>query len=127
MDRPTKHELIAAVRSFLEKELLPELEGVRRFHARVSVNALSIVLRELELEGEHRSAQHARLSALLGRNDARPSDPRELDQAVEELERALCAAIRGGFGAGGDERTRLLAHLRATSSERLAISNPTYS
>ena len=52
MDRPTKQELLAAVRSFLEKDLLPELEGVRRFHARVSINALGIVLRELELSRE---------------------------------------------------------------------------
>lgn len=126
MDRPTKHELLGAVRSFLEKELLPELDGVRRFHTRVSINALEIVLRELELEGEQLPAQHARLCALLGSSEALPADARAREQAVEALERELCAQIRNGFGADGDARTRLLAHLRATSAERLAVSNPTY-
>lgn len=127
MDRPTKQELLAAVRSFLEKDLLPELEGVRRFHARVSINALGIVLRELELEGVHRAAQHARLCELLGRVEPKPADPRELERSIEALERELCARIRSGFGAEGEARSRLLAHLRATTAERLEVSNPSYS
>jgi len=126
VERPTKPELLRAIRGFLEHELMPELEGVRRFHVRVSVNALAIVLRELELEGEQRPAQHARLCALLGRSDLRPAEARALDQAVEALERELCAKIRDGFGAEPSERARLLAHLRATAAERLAVSNPGY-
>jgi hypothetical protein len=126
VERPTVQELLRAVRSFLEQELLPELEGVRRFHARVSVNALAIVLRELELEGEQRPAQHARLCALLGRTDAAPADPRVLDLAVEALERELCTRIRAGFGEAPDARAHLLAHLRATAAEHLAVSNPRY-
>ena len=126
MERPTKQELLRAVRSFLEQELMPELEGVRRFHARVSVNALAIVLRELELEGEQRPAQHARLCALLGCADAPPPDPHALDLAVEALERELCTRIRAGFGEAPEVRARLLAHFRATVAERLAVSNPSY-
>ncbi len=123
MEKPTKQELLNAVRKFVE-ELMPELEGVRRFHARVAVNALGIVQRELELEGGQRPAQFARLCALLGRADAAPADPRALDAAVEALERELCARIRAGFGDEPAERERLLAHLRATAGERLAVSNP---
>ncbi len=126
MERPTKRELLEAIRGFLETELLPELEGVRRFHVRVSVNALAIVLRELELESEQRPAQFARLFALLGRTEAPPTDPRALDRAVEELERELCARIRAGFGDDPDSRERLLSHLRETAAERLAVSNPSY-
>jgi hypothetical protein len=126
VERPTKQELLGAIRGFLEKELMPELEGVRRFHVRVSVNALAIVLRELELEGEQRPAQHARLCALLGRTDAAPAEQRALDQAVETLERELCARIRDGFGDEPEARARLLVHLRASSAERLAVSNPGY-
>ncbi len=126
MDRPTVSELLRAVQTFIERDLLPELEGVKRFHARVSANVLAIVQRELALAGEQRPAQHARLSALLGHAEPAPSDPRALDRAVEELERELCTRIRAGFGESGDERARLLAHLRATSAERLAVSNPGY-
>jgi hypothetical protein len=49
MDRPTTAELAAAVREFLETELLPVLEDERlRFRTRVAMNALAICQRELE-------------------------------------------------------------------------------
>jgi len=126
VDRPTVQELLGAVQTFLERDLLPGLEGVKRFHARVSVNVLGIVQRELALEGVQRPAQYARLCALLGRAGAKPSDSNALDLAVEELERELCARLRAGFGEAGDERAGLLAHLRATAAERIAVSNPSY-
>ena len=44
----------------------PELEGVRRFHARVASNALGIVSREIEHEAESLPALYARIAALLG-------------------------------------------------------------
>jgi len=126
-ERPTKRELLLAVQKFLERELLPGLEGVQRFYTRVSVNVLGIVLRELELEGEQRPAQHARLAALLDRDAPAPAQPEALERAIEELERELCARIRAGFGDAPDERARLLAHLRATAAERIAVSNPNWS
>ena len=46
-DRPTALELLAAVRSFLEDDLVTVLEGRRRFHALVAANVLGIVEREL--------------------------------------------------------------------------------
>jgi hypothetical protein len=126
-EKPTRRELLLAVQKFLEKDLLPELEGVRRFHARVAVNVLGIVLRELELQGQQWPAQHARLAALLGRSDAAPADPEALARAIEDLERELVARIRAGFGDAPEERERLLAHLRATAAERIAVSNPNWS
>lgn len=126
-ERPTKRELLEAVQKFLERELLPGLEGVQRFYTRVSVNVLGIVLRELALEGEQRPAQYARLAALLGRHAPAPTAPEALDRAVEDLERELVARIRAGFGDAPDERQRLLAHLRATAAERIAVSNPNWS
>jgi hypothetical protein len=126
-EKPTARELLLAVQKFLERDLLPELEGVRRFHARVAVNVLGIVQRELALAGEQWPAQHARLAALLGRSEPAPSDRDELLRAIEALERELVARIRAGFGDASDERERLLAHLRATAAERLAVSNPNWS
>jgi hypothetical protein len=126
-ERPTARELLQAVQTFLERDLLPELEGVRRFHARVAVNVLGIVQRELALEGEQRPAQHARLAALLGRAEPAPADRDALARAIEALERELCERIRAGFGDAPDERAALLAHLRATAAERIAVSNPGWS
>ena len=46
-DRPTAGELAAAVREFLETEILPTLEDQRlRFRMLVAINALGIVERE---------------------------------------------------------------------------------
>jgi hypothetical protein len=127
VERPTKRELLLAVQKFLERDLLPGLEGVHRFHARVAVNVLGIVSRELALEGAQRPAQHARLAALLGRDEPAPAGPEALERAIEALERELVARIRSGFGDAPDEKQRLLAHLRATAAERIAVSNPNWS
>lgn len=125
-DRPTKLELLEAVKGFLERELLPTLDGVRRFHTLVSANALGIVAREIALEGEQLRARHARLAHLLERDDVPPADPAELATAVEELERALCERIRAGIADAGPGRAAVLAHLWTTTRERLAVSNPAY-
>ena len=125
-DRPTKGELLEAVQRFLDEELLPGLEGVHRFHTRVASNALGIVRRELELEGEQLPRRFERLAALLESEAAAPADPAELSRAIEALEREVCERIRGGESDAGPWREALLAHLRADVSERLAIDNPRY-
>ena len=52
-DRPTASELAAAVREFLEAEILPTLDDHRlRFRALVAMNALSIVEREAPAHAE---------------------------------------------------------------------------
>ena len=49
-DRPNARELAAAVREFLETEILPAFDDQRlRFRTRVAMNALSIVERESAL------------------------------------------------------------------------------
>ncbi len=46
-DRPNARELAAAVREYLEEEVLPAFDDQRmRFRTRVAMNALSIVERE---------------------------------------------------------------------------------
>ena len=125
-DRPTKLELLEAVQKFLDSELMPELEGVRRFHTRVASNVLGIVRRELALEGEQLPERFARLAGLLERSDAPPADPEALAQAIEALETEVCERIRAGEADAGAWRDTLLRHLQADVRERLAIDNPRY-
>ena len=125
-DQPTKLELLRAVRRFLDEELLPELQGVHRFHVRVASNALAIVGREIELERPHLRSQFERAQRLLGHTGPPPEDLEELDQAVGRMESELCASIREGAADRPGFRERLLAHLRETTRERLAVANPKY-
>lgn len=112
-DRPDALELIEAVKAFLREEAAPALDSRRGYHARVAANALDIALRELRQGAAMNDAERERLAKLLGR-----------DGALDELNRVLASAIRnGGPTAGGKA---VLAHLRQTAADKLAIVNPRY-
>ena len=125
-DTPDKTELLRAVRQFVDRDLLPELSGVRRFHARVASNVLGIVIRELEQGDSALGLRHARLEALLGGSRHAPSDARELASSVEALEQELCDRIRAGDADSGPWRALVMQHLSRSVRERLELSNPDY-
>jgi hypothetical protein len=112
-DRPTLTEIVASVRDFIERTASPKLEGHAAFHARVAVNALGIVERQLQQGPAAEAEELARLRALLGR-----------DGSLEELNRELCARIRAG--ELGIETPGLALHLRATTFAKLAVDQPKY-
>ena len=125
-DRPDARELLAAVRAFLDEQVVPALDGTRQFHARVAANVLGIVGRELELGEAQLRAERDRLAALLGAGPADHGAGGELAASVRALNAELAARIRRGDADTEPLRTRVLAHLRATAEERLAIANPRY-
>ena len=112
-DRPTAAELVAAVREFLERDVMEATEGRVQFHTRVAVNALGMVERELEQSQAMATAEQARAAAILGH-----------DGDARDLERELAAAIRTGTIDGEDPAVR--AHVRATVREKLLVANPRY-
>lgn len=112
-DRPDARELVAVVREFIERHAMPALEGRAAFHARVAVNALGIVERQLELAPEHEAQERERLRALLGRDDTLLASNRE-----------LCRRIRSGEIDRGTPG--LMEHLRATTLAKLAVDQPRY-
>jgi len=117
-------ELLQAVQRFVDEELMDELEGVRRFHARVASNALGIVARELELGSGSLERRQALLSELLDDPGVEPGTSPE--QAVDSLERALVLRIRAGEADGAPFREQVIAYLELSVAERLAIDNPRY-
>jgi hypothetical protein len=119
-DRPTAIELLAAVRHFLEHDIMPGLEGRRRFHTLVATNVLSIVERELATEEDSLRAEWQRLRDLLGASDV-PTSLSALRSSVRELTERLASEIRAGKR---DDDARVRAHLRQTTNEKLAIANP---
>jgi Domain of unknown function (DUF6285) len=109
--RPPAIDLIDVVRDFLEREILPELGADRRFHCRVAINVLAIVRRELDQGPAADASERAELTALLGR-----------EGPVDELRRILAQQIRDGQIDAS--RPDLIAHLRRTVRDALAINNP---
>ncbi|MGZ4690348.1 MAG: DUF6285 domain-containing protein [Acidimicrobiia bacterium] len=112
-DRPTAAELVAAVREYLERDVMTATEGRVAFHARVAVNVLGMVERELELGMAQDLEEHERLVALLGR-----------DGTVRELTEALARAIR-------DDTielpwSELVESVRGTVRAKLEVANPRY-
>lgn len=114
MKHPPATELLAAVARFLREELLPNLSGARAFNLRVSINAVGVARRELEQQAAAEEREHRRLTELLGR---------KADLAA--LRQELCEKIACGELTLDDPALR--THLRATTIDRLAIDQPTYS
>jgi hypothetical protein len=112
-DRPTAAELLASVREFLDGEVRPVLDGRLAFHARVAVNALGIVERELRDGARLAAAERARASALLG-----------VDGDARTLEKLLARSLRDG--SVDHRRSDVVAHVRATVREKLEVANPAY-
>jgi len=121
-ERPTAGELAEAVREFLEKEILPELEDSRvQFRTRVAMNALSILEREVEQEESLLQAEHERLTRLLGEDHATPGSLEELRGQVLELNRDLAGRIRSG-----EVPDSTLELLRETTADKLRVASPKY-
>ncbi len=113
-DRPTAPEFIAAIADFLREEATPALDKTDPrlgFQMRVAANSLAILEREWRLGPAADAREKTRLCQLLGR-----------DGTLEELNRELARQLRAGER---DERDApLMAHLDATTSDKIAIANP---
>lgn len=114
MDQPSALELVAAVREFIEKHAIPQLQGHTAFHARVAANALAIVGRELEQGGNANMQEHERLRRLLG-----------ADGTLDQLNRELCRRLRSNTLTF--DQPDLAEHLTQTTLAKVAIDQPTYS
>ena len=78
-NRPTKQDLVEAVREFLEKRIQPSLEGESSFHTRIAVNILKIIEREFEHGPGLDAEEHERLHRLLERDASLAELNSELD------------------------------------------------
>lgn len=107
--RPTAAELVDAVAEFLTDDVVVRLEGRTAFHARVAVNVLRIVQRELEQGGAVEETARSERQALPGA----PADA----AAMAEL-------IRSGALTSGDPALR--AHLIRDVRARIAVDSPSY-
>jgi hypothetical protein len=104
-------DMLATIREYVEREILPALRDDKWFNMRVAANMLATIERELRLAPAADEAERARLADLLDTNGT-----------LEELNRALATAIREGKMTIDDPR--LLEHLRLSTADALRINNP---
>jgi hypothetical protein len=106
-DAPTTAELVEAVREWLERDVMTATEGRLQFHARVAVNVLAMVERELALGAEQEARHRARLAALGVADDTE-----------------LAARIRAGDF--DDRYAEVRDAVWASVRDKLAVANPRY-
>lgn len=105
---PTAHELVAGVAHWLPVDGSASVFGLR-----VARNALEIAARDMALSPAADARAVERMRALLSRDGTR-----------DELDAALVEAIRSGTIAPDDPA--LVAHLKATALDTIAIDQPKY-
>ncbi len=127
-DQPDAKELLRAVRSFIERELIPTISDPRlRFRSLVAVNVLAIVGRELGEGTAPLRIEWERLAILLNRpGDKMPESDDALREAVLALNRELAARIRSGELDEDPLYSAALQHAEAMVIEKLRVANPRY-
>jgi Domain of unknown function (DUF6285) len=141
-DRPSIHELLAAVSRFLDEEIVPATQGRRQFLARVAANTLRIVDRELGTQERELYAEvqdWIRLFEVLqgtGGSGACEVDTSEMNlvgSASRDAEQArrwirarnedLSRQIqRGDFDQAGAGRAAVLEHVRRLVERKFAVT-----
>ena len=105
-DVPTAQQLVESVREWIERDVMPATSGRLQFHARVAINVLAMVERELELGPAQATAHAERLAALGFDSD------QELAAALRSGELEITEALRD----------RVWASVR----DKVAVANPKY-
>jgi hypothetical protein len=124
-DRPTAVELLQIAQEFCERDLIPNLDGRVRFHARVLKNVLGILEREWLGEEDAIRAEWARLQKLLGTTTPSPPTFTQLLEEVAAANRELSSRIRAG--ELDDRWEEAVQAVHETVEAKLAIANPRYS
>ena len=111
---PSKEELLVSIINYIEKDVISELKGEKRFNAHVDKNSLNIILRQLKLEEKNNSLEEKRLKEIL-----------KIENDLEEMNKILCNKINNNEIDINDNN--LIDHLYKTTMEKLSIDQPNYS
>jgi hypothetical protein len=125
-DRPTSIELLEAAADFVDREIVPTLEGQRQFQTRVVANVMRIVAREIKNEDPFVRAEVRALSKLLAHPEPHLHSLDDLCRAAVKLNGELSERIRVGDADTGAWRAEVLALVRRSVEDKLRIANPRY-
>ena len=124
-DRPTADELLRAVELLLDEQLIPALDGSRKYNARIAANVIRIVRRQLALEEQQLEAEWRGFDVLLG-SMQRPPSLEVTRAAVANRNEELSERIRAGDADGGEFRALVFAHVRDVVHAKLEVSDPAW-
>ena len=122
-DRPSVDELLRAVELLLDEQLVPSLDGARKYNARVASNVIKAVRRELQSEERQMDAEWRGLDLILGA-EPRPDTLYARRQSLRTRNEELAERIRDGAADSVELRALVLAHVRDTVHAKLEVSNP---
>jgi alcohol dehydrogenase class IV len=125
-DRPTSVELLEAAADFVDRELVPAIEGARQFQARVVANVMRVVAREIQLEDPLVRSEVKAIARLLGRESPHLHSLDDLRAAATAMGAELTARIRAGEADDGERRNEIFAVVRQSVEDKLRIANPRY-
>ena len=125
-DRPTSIELLEAAAEFVDREIVPAIEGARQFQARVVANVMRIVAREIQNEDPAVRVEVKALARLLGRDAPHLHSLDDLRKASTSMGEELSARIRAGEADSGSWRAEVLSVVRQSVEDKLRIANPRY-
>jgi hypothetical protein len=125
-DRPTSIELLEAAADFVDREIVPAIEGARQFQARVVANVMRIVAREIQNEDPAVRIEVKALARLLGRDAPHLHSLDDLRKASASMGEDLSARIRAGDADSGSWRAEVLSVVRQSVEDKLRIANPRY-
>ena len=125
-DRPTSAELLEAAADFVDRELVPAIEGARQFQARVVANVMRIVAREIQHEDPAVRIEVKALARLLGRDAPHLHSLDDLRKASASMGEELSARIHAGDADSGSWRAEVLSVVRRSVEDKLRIANPRY-
>jgi hypothetical protein len=126
-DRPTAPELLAAVRQYLESDVLPlAADGRLKFQTLIAINVLAVVERELRLEEDQLAWECEWLAEVC--ENPQPISPRlaALRESVARANAELCERIRRGEFDEGPRLLALARQVRRTVERKLEVANPKY-
>jgi hypothetical protein len=118
-------DLLATARAALVEDLLPSLPKDARYLGHMIARAIAIAMREQASGANAEAAELERLKTLVGATRvATLVDNAASSTDLRALRLLVSRAIRSGHFDAGDASAMLLASLKKTADESLAISNP---
>lgn len=127
-DRPNITELLHAVRTHLEDQVIPTINSERKLYYQtlVAINVLRIVERELQTGQEPLRQEWQRLNFVQGITTPFPEDEATGRATLAERNRRLCEEISAGRYDYMPQRAALFEHLMFTARAQLEIANPRF-